>query len=257
MNGPLPLYHKVYLLLRQRLIDGVYAVDQALPGEHALAREYGCSRLTVRRALDALAAEGLVSRRQGRGTYAQMPPQLAAPQQGGDVAALVRRINDMGSHTQVRLLEAVMEPANAAVAACLEVATGSLVQRALRVRSYEGVPFSYLKTYVPGDIGRRITRKALGTRPLHRILDELGVSISRAQQSVTAVLADPSAAEALELPVGAALLQIRRLVRDAAGRPVEYLDARYRPDRYEYRLDMTAHSRAGVPLWRSAAPAAG
>lgn len=256
MNSPLPLYHKVYLLLRQRLLDGVYGADEPLPGENALAQEYGVSRLTVRRALDALATEGLISRRQGRGTFAQAPSQLSAPQQGGTVDALMAHLARMGMRTQVKLLDLSVEPATPALAARLEVPAGSPVHRSVRVRSHQGEPFSYLQTYVPDAVGRRISRKALGSKPLLQIFGELGIRVSGAEQSINAVLADPAAAEALEVPVASALLNIRRLVRDAGGRPVEYLDARYRPDRFEYRLDMAAHETAGTPVWLPAGPGA-
>ncbi|OZI66379.1 GntR family transcriptional regulator [Bordetella genomosp. 11] len=256
MNSPLPLYHKVYLLLRQRLLDGVYGAEEALPGENALAQEYAVSRLTVRRALDALAQEGLVSRRQGRGTFAQAPSQLSAPQQGATVDALMAHLARMGMRTQVKLLELAVEPATPAVAARLEVDAGSAVHRSLRVRSHQGEPFSYLQTYVPDAIGRRISRKALGSKPLLQIFGELGIRVSGAEQSINAVLAEPAVAQALDVPVASPLLNIRRVVRDAAGRPVEYLDARYRPDRFEYRLDMAAHETAGAPVWLPAGPGA-
>ncbi|ANN75908.1 GntR family transcriptional regulator [Bordetella flabilis] len=255
MNSPLPLYHKVYLLLRQRLLDGVYATEQALPGENAMAQEYGVSRLTIRRALDTLAQDGLVSRRQGRGTFAQVPAQLAAPQQGASVDALMAHLARMGTHTQVKLLELAVEPAPPGIAARLEIEPGTPVHRSIRVRSYKGEPFSYLQTYVPDGIGHRISKKALASKPLLQIFGDLGVRVSGAEQSMTAVLADPATAECLGVPVASALLNIRRLVRDAAGQPVEYLDARYRPDRFEYRLDMTAHETPGAPVWRPAGPA--
>jgi GntR family transcriptional regulator len=255
MNSPLPLYHKVYLLLRQRLLDGVYAAEQPLPGENALAQEYGVSRLTIRRALDTLAEDGLISRRQGLGTFAQAPARLSAPQQGASIDALMAHLARMGMHTQVKLLDLAVEPAPASIAARLEVPAGSPVHRSIRVRSYKGEPFSYLKTYVPDSIGRRISRKALGSKPLLQIFGDLGIRVSGAEQSMTAVLADAAAAECLAVPVACALLNIRRLVRDAAGQPVEFLDARYRPDRFEYRLDMTAHETPGAPVWLPAGPA--
>jgi len=252
--SPLPLYHKVYLLLRQRLLDGDFG-DDALPGEHTLAQTYGVSRLTVRRAMDTLAADGLVSRRQGRGTFAQAPAEMATPQQGASVDALMMHLSRMGMHTQVKLLALTVEPASPAVAARLEVAVGAPVHHSVRVRSYEDAVFSYLHTYVPDAIGKRISRKALGSKPLLQIFGDLGIRVMGAEQTVTAVMADPDSAQALQVPVASALLNIRRLVRDTSGQPVEYLDARYRPDRFEYRLDMQAHETSGTPVWLPAAPA--
>ena len=122
-------------------------------------------------------------------------------------------------------------------------------RHAVRVRSYEDAPFSHLESYVPGDIGARIRKADLNSRPLLAIFRELGVRVARAQQSISAELANPQIAAALEVPVGSALLTLRRLVRDDAGRPVEWLLARYRPDRYEYRMDMQAHETKGEPNW--------
>ena len=247
--SPLPLYHKVYLLLKQRLEAGGFATDSAMPGENALAAEYGVSRLTIRRSLDALASDGLIERRQGRGTFALAPATFGAPQHGAGIDALMAHLARMGMHTQVRLLELDTAPATPLVAARLELPPGALVQRAVRVRSHEGQPFSYLTTFVPDDIGRRIRRKDLDAKPLLAIFRDLGVHVARAEQSISAVLAEPGVAELLDVPVGSALLSLHRVVRDASGLPVEWLHARYRPDRYEYRMDMQAHDMPGQPTW--------
>ncbi|WP_313067898.1 GntR family transcriptional regulator, partial [Achromobacter animicus] len=141
------------------------------------------------------------------------------------------------------------------VAARLELPPGAPVQRAVRVRSHEGQPFSYLTTFVPDDIGQRIRRQDLDAKPLLAIFRDLGVRVARAEQSISAVLAEPGIAELLEVPVGSALLSLHRVVRDESGRPVEWLHARYRPDRYEYRMNMQAHDMPGQPTWLPAAVA--
>lgn len=248
-DSPLPLYHKVYLLLKQRLQSGGFAQDAAMPGENALAAEYGVSRLTIRRSLEALEAEGLIERRQGRGTFAVDLAALSAPQHSSDIDALMAHLAHMGMQTQVRLLEFDTAPAAPQVAARLELPVGSPVQRSVRVRSYQGLPFSHLITHVPGEIGQRIRRKDLGAKPLLAIFRDLGVRVARAEQSISAVLAEPGPAGLLDVPVGSALLSLHRLVRDESGRPVEWLQALYRPDRYEYRMNMQAHDMPGQPTW--------
>ena len=246
--SPLPLYHKVYLLLKQRLAAGDFSGGAPMPGENALAMEYGVSRLTIRRSLEALEAEGLVKRRQGRGTFAAPAP----PPSGGhesDIDSLMAHLAYMGMQTKVRLIDLQVEAAQPAVALRLELEPGSPVHRSVRVRSHDGLPFSHLTTYVPDDIGRRIRREDLGSRPILGIFRDLGVQVAHAEQAISAVLAEPQEAALLEVPVGSALLSLRRLVRDASGRPVELLHALYRPDRYEYRMDMRAHETPGEPNW--------
>nr|WP_278253160.1 GntR family transcriptional regulator [Bordetella petrii] len=247
------MYHKVYLLLKQRLQASGFAPDVAMPGENALAAEYGVSRLTIRRSLDALEAEGLIERRQGRGTFVAGPALLSVPQQSSDIDALIAHMARMGMQTQVRLLEFDTVPASPQVAARLELAAGAPVQRSVRVRSHQHLPFSYLVTFVPGDIGQRIRRKDLGSKPLLAIFRDLNVRVARAEQSISAVLAEPGVAEQLGVAVGSALLSLHRVVRDESGRPVEWLHAQYRPDRYEYRMNMQAHDMPGQPTWLPAA----
>jgi len=246
--SPLPLYHQVYLLLKQRLAAGGFPDDAPMPGENALAAEYGVSRLTVRRSLDALESEGLVRRRRGRGTFAE-PARPAAGGHASDIDALMVHLADMGMQTQVSLLALQVEPAAPDVARWLELAPGARVHRSVRVRSHQGLPFSYLTAYVPDDVGRRIRRADLAARPLLSIFRDLGVQVAHADQAISATLAEPQAAEPLQVPVGSALLALRRLVRDTDGRPVELLHALYRPDRYEYRMDMRAHDTLGEPNW--------
>lgn len=250
-ENPLPLYHKVYLLIKQRLVAGKYAHDLPMPGENALAAEFGVSRLTIRRSLETLEAEGLIERRQGRGTFAAPP---ADDGHAADIDTLMAHLDQMGMQTQVRLLDLQTVPAGAQAAEKLALAPGALIDRSIRVRSYGDLPFSYLTTHVPHEIGRHIPRELLASRPLLAIFRDLGIEVAHAEQAISATLAEPAAAEALDVPVGSALLNLHRLVRDATGRPVEWLHALYRPDRYEYRMHLQAHDTPGEPTWLPARP---
>jgi GntR family transcriptional regulator len=123
-------------------------------------------------------------------------------------------------------------------------ATGEVsVQTATRVRLLRGVPFSHLTTHVPAGIAANYSEADLATTPLFRLLERSGVTIASARQSVTATLATPEVAAALDVSVGSALTALTRIVTDDQGQWVEYLSALYRPDLY--RLDMTL-SRVGA-----------
>jgi GntR family transcriptional regulator len=242
----LPLYHQVYLLLRQRIEAGQFAPDAPMPGENALAAEYGVSRLTLRRSLDQLEAEGLVLRRRGSGTYVQAEPALARPQRGDDIDGLMAHLSAMGEHTGVRLLAVELQTPPADVAAGLGLAAGMRAQKSVRVRSHGGKPFSHLVAYVPEDIAARYDGQDLAARPLLQILRSLGIRLAAVEQAISAVLADLDTAAALEASIGSPLLSIRRVVRDDKGRAVEYLQAVYRPDRYEYRMNLSANEVEGA-----------
>ncbi|MCC1491258.1 GntR family transcriptional regulator [Cognatishimia sp. F0-27] len=228
---------RVYLLLRDDITGGVLSPGTALPGEQRLAAQFGVSRVTVRRALEALDSDGLIDRRVGSGT-------MVRPAAGGDgviaadMTTLIPQLVEMGQSTQARLLSFSYGEAPGPVRAALGLEVGARVQTAIRVRSSEGQAFSHLTTHVPEEIARHYSENDLATTPLFRLLERGGVQIGTGHQSVTAALAAPDVADALGVSVGSALLSVRRVVRDADGRGVEYLSALYRSDMFRLEMDL-------------------
>jgi GntR family transcriptional regulator len=144
----------------------------------------------------------------------------------------------MGLETQARLLAFDYVSATANVAEALEIQIGETVQRAVRVRSIGGEPFSYLISFVPERIGRSYEAGDLDASPLLSLIEATGAVVARAHQSITATLADTEMASELKIDIGAPLLIIRRVVFDADDIPVEYLEANYRPNRYEMSMEL-------------------
>ena len=248
-DSMIPLYHQVYLILRQQIVDGVYGADEPMPPEEELRAAFNVSRITIRRAFDRLVAEGYVRRRRGSGTFAQ--PMAAAASDDADLSGLLENLIAMGLKTQVELIEFDYVPAAADVAARLELPARATVQKAVRVRSHKGKPFSHLTTYVPEAIGRSYKDADLVRRPLLMLLEDAGVKIGEAEQVITARMADAVVAGRLGVEIGAALIRMRRLVRDVAGRPVEFIEALYRPDLYEFKMKLSrVPRRPGEPrVW--------
>ncbi len=232
---PLPLYHRVYLVLRQQVEEGRFDPAVKMPGEHEFAADFRVSRITVRRALEMLERDGLIRRKRGAGTYARAPG-AAAPQRD-NLRGLLENLLTMGLRTQVRLLEFDYVPATAEVAGLLGVVPGASVLRAVRVRSTEGVPFSHLTTWVPEDVGRRFGRDDMAEKPLLALLEQ-HERIARAEQTISAILADATVAPRLQVEIGAALLWVRRQVFNAEGRVIEAIDSLYRPDLYAYQIGL-------------------
>lgn len=226
---------RVYLLLRDEMSNGSLPSGARLPSEHRLADTFGVSRVTVRRALDALSSDGWIDKRVGAGSVVRAKAE--APAIAANFATLMPQLVEMDRATTATLLSFTYGPAPEPVAAALDLARGARVQRAVRVRTTGGRPFSHLTTYVPDDIARSYDATDLASGPLFRLLERSGVAVDGAHQSVTASLAAADVADALEVAEGSALLWLRRVVRDADGRGVEYLSALYRPDLF--RLEMT------------------
>lgn len=239
---------RVYLLMRDEITRGELAGGTLLPGEIRLAEQHGVSRVTIRRALDALAQEGLIERRPGSGTrVTDASSQRAAI--AADFATLMPQLVRMGQQTTARLLAYAYVPAPPLVAEALRLPEGGRVQRAVRVRKMDDAPFSHLTTHVPEDIAQNFSETDLAATPLFRLLERAGIQVDHASQSISASLATPDVAEALDVSVGAALISLTRVVFDASGRGVEHLAALYRPDRF--RLDMTLNrvGNAGARQW--------
>lgn len=231
---PTPLYHQIYLVLREQIRSGAIAPDVMLPGEQHLAKLFSVSRITVKRALNELAADGLLNRHRGRGTI--VTSAAAIPVVKGSFDNLLESLRIMGLETQIEVIDIANISADAPTAKLLEVEIGTPVQRAVRRRMLQGEPFSYLVTYIPGDIAQHFSVKEMATTSLLILLERAGAAVFDAEQWITAVGAEPLVASALGVSAGAPLLKVERVMRDADGRPVQLIYSHYRSDRFQYHV---------------------
>ena len=175
---------QVYLVLRDRILSGAVQFGAKLPTENELAEFHGVSRVTVRRALGELARERLIERRRSAGTrviYPSPPAPIMA-----DISGVLANLADMGRRTAVKLLSFDYVPAEGALAQALGVGPDQLLQRAVRVRSVDGEPFSYLTTHVPESVSVTFTRQELAERPLLDLLERAGIKVEHARQRISA-----------------------------------------------------------------------
>jgi len=243
---------QVYLILRDRILSGALGFGAKLPTENELAEYYAVSRVTVRRALGELARERFIERRRSAGTrviYRAAPALVVA-----DISGVLANIADMGRRTAVKLLSFDYVPAAGAVAEALGVDAETLLQRSIRVRSVDRVPFSYLTTHVPESVAVTFTKQELASRPLLELLERAGVKVENARQRIGAGLATPDVAQALDIRAGSPLIELVRVVFDQSGRAVEHLHALYRPDRYAFEMDLVRSGASGTKAWSPAVP---
>lgn len=253
---PLPKYHQIYLVLREQLHEGRFA--HGLPGELALMEQFGVARVTVRRALQQLAGEGLIARERGRGTRPLAPAEAAAAAsriatrpKTTRLTGLLENLVSTSLNTTVRVLEVQLVGASAEVAQALRLPGGAAVQKAVRVRSTREGPLSHITTWVPGELARGFGKRELAKKPILVLLEESGVRVGHAQQTISARLADAQVAQHLGVSVGSALLAVRRLIHDEDGRPVQWLHGLYLPDRYEYQMQLSRVGDIDAKVWVS------
>lgn len=244
---------QVYMVLRDRILSGAVGFGARLPTENELAEAHSVSRVTVRRALGELERERLIERRRSAGTrviYRPSPAPMTA-----DISGVLANLADMGRRTAVKLLSFDYVPAEGSVAQMLRAEPDQLLQRSVRVRSVDGVPFSYLTTHVPESVSVTFTKQELASRPLLELLERAGVKAEQARQRLSAVLATPDVADALDVRTGSPLIELVRVVYDQDGRGVEHLHALYRPDRYAFEIELVRSGaderRAWEPVLRT------
>jgi GntR family transcriptional regulator len=246
---PLPKYHQIYLVLREQLHEGRFAAG--LPGEVALAGQFGVARVTVRKALEQLAAEGLIDRAPGRGTVPRPRERAAPASERAQLTGLLENIVSMGLRTKARVLSCETLAAPDAVAQALHIAPGTPVQKAVRVRSTPAGPLSLTTTHVPAALARSFGKRELARQPILLLLENSGVRIGRAVQTLSAKLADADVARHLDMQVGSALLAVTRLIFDDQERPVQWLHGLYRPDRYQYEMQLSRVGGIDAKVWVS------
>jgi GntR family transcriptional regulator len=245
--------HRLYLLLKERITSGAWSAGQRLPSEPSLASTHGLSRVTIRRALDGLAREGLIRRQPGAGTF--VADTSARPPLVADLTNMLAHLAEMGRSTGVRLLSFGYATPSPAVAAALRLPPGELTQVSVRVRSLDGTPFSHLVAHVPERIGRTYSERDLANRPLLDLLERSGVVAHKADQTISATLAGPDIAAALQVEIGSPLIALTRVVRDAEGRGIEHLSALYRPDMHSLHMEMMRAGDGAERHWRPTAGA--
>ncbi len=186
--------------LRERLHAGEFPHGR-LPSESELTATYGASRVTVRKALEALRTEGLIAAQQGLGWFASGHPLR---QRLGRLGTIEAQLEQSGVTSARRVLELRTQDAPARVAAVLGV---DRVVRLVRLNLADGRPFALVTVWCPAELGGGFTRAELTEHSFH---DLLTVPLGHGVQTIAAAVATPRQAELLEIEAGAAVLVCKR-----------------------------------------------
>jgi GntR family transcriptional regulator len=239
------LHHQVFSVLRSGIVSGRYPMGSYLPGEDVLTRDFGVSRATIRRAMQSLELEKLIERKQGRGTLVIYSGVGVLP-----MSQHMRRFGDPNENSSVDVREFgyVLPPPD--VAGDLGVEPGEQVLRTVRLRSAKGVPLRILINHLPRAIGTHFRAEDLIANTMLEALQMYGVACFRVEDEFSAVLADQATAVMLDVRIGAALIESKRLFFDQARRPICHQLTLMPPDRTRFRQVIEAD--ADMPLLRPA-----
>jgi GntR family transcriptional regulator len=240
-GNAVPLYHQIFLGLRDEIISGQRAFGASVPTEQALAGAFAVSRITARRALDELAQHGFVERRRRTGTrviYRSPTRPIEA-----NIDQAVESLLAFGRDTKVRVLQLATQPAPPEIAARLQITAGDPVIRAVRVRLLDHEPLGEVISHVPAALGLRLDRRDLTETPMLALLRDAGHAIGGGGQTISATVAGGHLAALLAIDLRAPILRIERTVLDTGGRPILFTVASYRADRYRIGIDLQMPGR--------------
>jgi GntR family transcriptional regulator, N-acetylglucosamine utilization regulator len=241
--GPVPLHHQVYLDLKAALDAGEYEVGERLPPERELARLYGCSLITIRRALDELSREGQLGRQRGRGTFV-LPPRL--DRDIGDVMSFTDEMQRHGLDPQTRLLAARPEAASETVAAALQLEPGSPTLYLERLRLAGGEPLLLEMVHLPAERFPGLLASDLEHDSLYEVLTErYQTPVLRAREALEPVLLPAREAGLLGTQARSLALLVEGIAFTRGDIPVEFGRTYVRGDRTRYYVERI-HVRAGA-----------
>jgi GntR family transcriptional regulator len=233
--GPVPLHHQVYLDLRAAIDTGEWRPGDLLPPERQLAGRYGCSLITVRRALSELAREGRLERTRGRGTTVLRP---RIERDFGGTMSFTEEMQDRGLDPETRLIASRPESAGEAVAAALQIEPGAPTLYLERLRAAAGEPLLLEQVHLPAEQFPGLLASDLEHGSLYDLLTaRYGTRIVRAREALEPVLLRAREARLLAQRPRTPALQIEGIAYSAEGVPVEFARSYVRGDRTRYYIE--------------------
>lgn len=233
-----PLYQQIKGLITKSLESGEWKPGELIPSEVELAARYGVSQGTVRKAIDEMAQENLVIRRQGKGTF------VATHQEAKAQFRFLRLIPDDGNPVAAenKLLECRRARASVDVARMLQLKAGESVILIRRLLSFKSVPTILDEIWLPANLFKGLTAERLieYKGPMYALFEaEFGTRLVRAEEKVRAVLADANSAQWLGVATGAPLLSVERVSMTYQDRPAEVRRGLYLTDHFYYHNELS------------------
>ncbi len=222
--------------LRDRVGAGEFPPGRLLPSESELGTRYEVSRVTVRKALEALRDDGLIDSRQGFGWFVASDPVRQSLARLGTIEA---QMAESGVTPARKILEFGFVKASKRVFAVLHSTT---VLRVRRLNLADGSPFARVTVWVPEDLAGDLSRSVVERSSFY---ESLPVEVGRATQTIGAAAASEADAALLEVPVGAPVLRCERVTQSVDGRPVLFSEFVFPAHRTEFVVDLP-HAEASM-----------
>ncbi len=234
----IPLYVQLGQIIKSQIMTGELLAGEQIPTEKELAETYRVSSITVRQAILDLVKEGLLLRRQGKGTFVMQGLTNVKNIMTLSMRGSINEVVPEGIASQkVKVLDFTRANCPTRVAKALGLTEGTEVLRVRRTRSDNNVPVSYVKNYLPVEIGAKINKEDLLTHSMLDILrNKLRLPLQTGVQYIMAVIADYEIASALSVRISSPALYLETIISSEGERPVDFVQTFYRSDQFKYTL---------------------
>jgi GntR family transcriptional regulator len=245
-----PAYLQIADHLRAAIVKRELEPGAQLPSERELMTSYGAARGTVRQAIAALRAQGLIDVQHGRGAFVRAQPpvrrlahdRFARSHRKAGKAAYLAELEAEGRQPEVEVLAIESASASPEVARRLQLAEGAQVLVRRRRYLADGQPMELATSYLPWDLvaGTPIVEPNPGPGGIYARLEEMGHRLKRFTEDVSARMPLPEEARALQLPAGVPVFVLVRTAYNSRNRPVEVCDTTMAADRYVLSYELPA-----------------
>lgn len=235
--SPVPLYIQIDEELRGQIDSGELGPLAQVPSETDLAEHFSVSRMTARKALDRLVADGMLFRQPGKGTFVA-PTKIAHGASQGLSFSAAMKAQGLSCETRVLEADVVGAPSNVARALALPAGGQAIFLRRLRIVS--GDPAAIHLSYMPARLSALLDHDLTGS--LSGMMSRVGARVERSEDKVEAVLATGEEAQLLNVPEGSPLVLIRGTAYSTGNEPVRYTEALYPGGRWQFSLQVTGEA---------------
>lgn len=233
----IPFYAQVQDALKEYIEHGDAIPGDQLPSEPDLCRLFDVSRTVIRQAMRGLESEGIIVRHKGRGTFVAEPKIGESLFQ--ELTGFYQDMSRKGHSLVSRVLKQAIIPANAKVAAFLQLPPETAVVCIDRVRYVNNEPIVLVTTYLPHALCPKLVETDLTHRSLYAYLqEEYGLVIARGRRILEAIVASEYEAGLLEISEGAPLISLQSISYLEDGTPLEYYHAFHRGDRSMFEVEL-------------------
>ena len=231
-KSSVPLYYQLCNHLQKLIQGGIYHTGERIPSEADLCTQYAVSRVTVRKALDVLVQDGVLTRRHGLGTFVASPVFIESPYAQGSFAASCRQ---QGVTPSTQILFKAETPAKEQIAADMGIENGAPIYELHRLRLANGLASIYEIDYIRTAMQPCLERENLEDISLLTVIQQKsGLQYDGVEDMIDIAYATEEIAAALDCEVNAPLLCVYQKVYASCG-SVMYINCQYiRSDRYKY-----------------------